>query len=83
MDLSDDKYIEFQKRKTSYQIKNVYLNLNKIQANGDYNQTYLKNQRKYGKDKGKIYSILKPNKYTLRSTKFAEPEPVRASRPIL
>lgn len=70
MDFSDDKFIEFQKRKTSYQIKNVYLTLNKIHTNSLLNQSYLKNQRKNGKDKSKIYSILKSNKYALKSTKF-------------
>jgi hypothetical protein len=70
-DLSDDRFLDFQKRKTSYQIKNVYLTLNKIHTNGEFNQSYLKNQRKNGKDKSKVYSLLKTNKYALKSTKFA------------
>ena len=70
MDLSDDKFLDFQKRKTSYQIKNVYLTLNKIHTNSDFNQSYLKDQRKNDKNKNKVYSILKSNKYALKSTKF-------------
>lgn len=68
-DMSEDKLLEIQLRKPSYQIKNVYLTLNKIHANSEINHKNQQN-KKYAKEKGKVYSILKANKFALKSTKF-------------
>lgn len=82
-DISQEKYMEYQRRRGSYKIKNVYLTLNKIHT-CQLPKNKIANQKKYdNKEKSKAYSIFKPNKYALRSTKFINSELIAGNRPLL
>lgn len=83
-DISEEKFLEYQPRKGSYQIKNIYLTLNKIQKNSQIDRNAIKNQiRHENKEKSKNYNILKQNKYTLKSSKFVDSELLKGKRPLL
>lgn len=62
--------IEVERRKTNYQLKNVYLTLNKIIPTTNVNSQMRKNLNKINKDKLKIYGALKKGKLSLRTTKY-------------
>lgn len=62
--------IEVERRKTNYQLKNVYLTLNKIIPTINVNSQMRKNLNKINKDKLKIYGALKKGKLSLRTTKY-------------
>lgn len=65
--------IEIERRKTNYQLKNVYLILNQIPRSTHPTQPELRNNlSKINKDRVKLHGALKRGKLSLRNTKFAE-----------